>query len=82
MREVLEKFDFDNTIRRLADVRRRVMSKEAFFFLDFLPPDNGNRFVVWPDTGNKTSIHHQDVAAFAKVLSQLGVTACHSSANM
>ncbi len=38
-----------------ADIRRRFMSKEAFFFPDFLVPDEGNGFAVQPDTENRLS---------------------------
>jgi len=36
-----------------ADIRRRFMSKEAFFFPDFPAPDEGNGFAVQPDTENR-----------------------------
>jgi hypothetical protein len=35
-----------------ADIRRRFISKEAFFSPDFPAPDQGNGFAVQPDTGN------------------------------
>jgi hypothetical protein len=37
----------------LADIRRRFMSKEAFFFPDFPAPDEDNGFAVRPDTKNR-----------------------------
>lgn len=36
----------------LAEIRRRFMSKEAFFFPDFPAPNEGNGFAVQPDTVN------------------------------
>ena len=37
----------------LADIRRRFMSKEAFFSPDFPAPDEGIGFAVRSDTGNR-----------------------------